>query len=85
MEKDYGQRNLSSTTNEPHGRPAMEIGGPFISFNSWFGISSQTQWSYLVDEDIEPACDAAIKFCGYFFEVAPKLLKGLEFDKITRE
>jgi hypothetical protein len=85
LEKDYGQRNLSSTTNEPHGRAAMEIGGPFISFNSWFGISSQTQWSNLMDEDIEIACNTTIKFCSRFSEVAPKLLKGLEFEKITLE
>jgi hypothetical protein len=38
-----------------------------------------------MDEDVDSACDAAIKLCGHFFEVAPKLLKGLEFEKITTE
>jgi hypothetical protein len=57
----------------------------FISFTAWLGITSQTQWEYLMEEDVEPACDAAIKLCGHFFEVAPKLLKGLEFEKITQE
>jgi hypothetical protein len=56
-----------------------------ISFSSWLGICSQTQWEYLMEVDVEPACDAAIKFCGHFFEVAPKLLKGLEFEKITAD
>ncbi|MGH7951238.1 MAG: hypothetical protein ACREFE_04880 [Limisphaerales bacterium] len=54
-----------------------------ISFGSWLGITSQMQWQYLTEEDVEPVCSAVIKFCGRFFDVAPKLLKGLEFDKIT--
>jgi hypothetical protein len=53
-----------------------------ISFGGWLGITGQTQWTYLTDEDVEPACDAAIKLCGHFFKVAPKLLKGIEFEKI---
>jgi hypothetical protein len=60
--------------------PAMKLKHR-ISFGGWLGICSQTQWEYLMEEDIEPASDAAIKLCGYFFEVAPKLLKGLEFKK----
>jgi hypothetical protein len=66
-------------------KPIMEIGGPFISFNSWLGISSQTQWEHLLPEDVELACDAVIKHCRQFIEVAPKLLKGLEFEKIKSE
>jgi hypothetical protein len=53
-----------------------------ISFGGWMGITSQIQWQYLTDGDVEPACDAVMKLCGHFFEVAPKLLKGLEFEKI---
>lgn len=64
--------------------PAMKL-KQLISFSSWLGICSQTQWEYLTDDDVEPACDAAIKLCGHFFEVAPKLLKGLEFEKIAEE
>jgi hypothetical protein len=80
----YGHTITSETTTKPHGIPKM-IMGRGISFNAWLGISGQTQWSYLMDEDIEPACDAAMKFCGHFFEIAPKLLKGLEFEKITEK
>jgi hypothetical protein len=56
-----------------------------ISLGGWLGICSQTQWEYLRDNDVDSACDAVVKFCGRFFEVAPRLLKGLEFDKITGE
>jgi len=60
--------------------PIMGIGS-IISFNSWLGIS-QTEWKHLTNEEVEPACDAVIKHCRHFFEVAPKLLKGLELEKV---
>lgn len=54
-----------------------------ISFGCWLGTIGQ--WEYLMPDDVQLACDAAVKLCGKFFDVAPKLLKGLEFDKITSE
>lgn len=54
--------------------------GSMISFNSWLGIASQTEWERVMNEDVEPACDAVIEHCRYFFGVAPKLLKGLELE-----
>lgn len=80
----YWQDIVSPTVIEPYRAPAMIV-AQFISFDAWLGISSQTQWEFLTNYDAEPACDAAIKFCGRFFEVAPKLLKSLEFDKIMGE
>jgi hypothetical protein len=44
-----------------------------------------TVWESLLPEDLESACDAAIKYCAHFFEVLPKLLKGLEYEKIAKE
>ena len=55
----------------------------FISFSAWLGITSQIEWEYLMDEDVDPACDAVIKHCRHFLEVLPKLLKGLEFENIS--
>ncbi|HVU26600.1 MAG TPA: hypothetical protein VHG71_02555 [Verrucomicrobiae bacterium] len=80
----YWHGIASPNTIEPHRMPTMVM-GKSISFNAWLAISSQTQWEYLLPEDVEPACDAAIKFCGRFIEIAPKLLKGLEFEKIKSE
>ena len=86
---NYGHTIASETSFEHQGPQgtyrANLVIGSMMSFCSWLGISSQTQWEYLMPEDVEQACDAAIKFCGRFFQVAPKLLKGLEFDKITSE
>jgi hypothetical protein len=81
---------ISSPTKIHHERhpeisaPAMMM-AQMLSFSSWLGITSQIQWEYLMNEDVEPTCDIVIKHCRHFFEVAPKLLKGLEFEKITAD
>ena len=61
--------------------PITGLGYP-TSFNSWLGISSQTEWKRLTNEEVEPACDAVIEHCRHFFAVAPKLLKGLELENV---
>jgi hypothetical protein len=53
-----------------------------ISFGRWLGLGG-TSWECLQPEEVEPVCDMVIKFCGQFYDVLPKLLKGLELDKIT--
>ncbi len=80
---NYRQNVVSDQTIKYQGKEVAMVMGFLLSFNSKLGISSQTEWPYLMDEDIEPTCNAAIKLCGDFFEVAPKLLKGLEADKVT--
>jgi hypothetical protein len=57
--------------------------GAMVSFNSYLGISSQTEWHYLTDEEVEPSCAAALTLCAHFFEVLPKLLEGLECDTVV--
>jgi hypothetical protein len=64
---------------------AKLVMGMMISFTSWLGLTSQIQWEYLTEDEVEPACNEAIKFCNHFFKVAPKLLKGLEFEKLEME
>jgi hypothetical protein len=63
--------------------PAMRLEYP-ISYGRWLGLGG-TSWECLLPEEVEPACDMIIKFCGQFYDVLPKLLKGLEFEKITTE
>jgi hypothetical protein len=55
-----------------------------ISFGRWLGLGG-TSWECLLPEEVEPACDMIIKFCRQFYGVLPKLLKGLEFDKIDKD
>lgn len=66
------------------GEVGMGMGG-MMSFNSYLGIASQTEWHYIMDEDVEATSDIIIKLCGHFFIILPKLLKGLECEKITSE
>jgi hypothetical protein len=70
--------------NGPQGRfrEFLRIGRN-VSFCSWVGVDAVTQWGQLTKSEVEPACESAIKFCRQFFEVTPKLLKGLELEKIT--
>jgi hypothetical protein len=60
--------------------PITGLGYP-TSFNSWLGVG-QTEWKRLMNEEVEPACDAVIEHCRHFFAVAPKLLKGLQLEKV---
>jgi hypothetical protein len=79
---------ISSKAALEHQGPAGKYMAPLvigflISFTAWLGITSQMEWEYLTEENAESACDAAIKLCRHFFEIAPKLLRGLEPEKIT--
>jgi hypothetical protein len=63
------------------GRLAALSNAP-IAFAEWLGIG-QTHWDYLVDQDVEPTCDAAVELCGRFIQAAPKLVQGLDYESIT--
>jgi hypothetical protein len=76
-EKDFEQQG----SNGKYMAPLVRASG--ISLSAWLGIASQIEWEYLMDEDVDPACDSVIKQCRHFVEVLPKLLKGFEFEKIT--
>ncbi len=76
--------NIESEKTFPYRGGQVGMGmGAVMSFNSYLGISSQTEWHYLTEEEIEPACGTALKLCAHFFDVLPKLLKGLECETMT--
>jgi hypothetical protein len=84
---DYSHGISSEATfNFPRYRGgwSMPITGmrSMIPFNNWLGITSRTEWKRVMNEDVEPTCDAVIEHCRHFFAVAPKLLKGLELEKV---
>lgn len=43
----------------------------------------ENRWEDVLDEEIEAVSEALVKHVGFFYEVAPKLLKGLEFDRVN--
>lgn len=42
----------------------------------------ENRWQEVMDSDVDSVSTAVIKHTGFFFEAAPILLKGLEFDQI---
>ena len=84
---DYSYAVFSEAKVEQHGQngpyTASLVLGAMLSLCAWLGICSQTQWEYLSTvEEVEGACNSALEECRHFFEVAPKLLAGLEFEKL---
>jgi hypothetical protein len=79
----YSHQIRSETAKEPDGVRDIILGRPSLS--GWLGGRGDTSWEYLMDEDIQPVCGFIIQRCRYFFDVVPKLLKGLEHEKIAGE
>ena len=57
---------------------------PILAMFAWTNICP-IQWEYLLDEDVGPACDCAVELCREFFDALPKLLSGIERDKVVDE
>ena len=80
---DYCHHIESEAKTASGGAPVMSI-GEWISLTAWLGISGGlTQWEYLIEEEIDLASDAVMRFCRRFIAAAPQLLAGLEFERIT--
>jgi hypothetical protein len=80
---DYSHTIASPTRIKHPDNP--EITGPAMLMGNCMSWLCMNRWEYIFCDEVEAACDEVIKFCGCFIEVAPKLLKGLEFEKITPE
>ena len=48
-----------------------------ISLFLWYGIGSQTDWKFLIEDDTELVANALARFCEHFMNAIPKLLEGL--------
>ena len=73
---------IGSQAKIPH--PMIpEVMYPVMILCRGIGWPCSWQWEYLMDEDVELACDETFKYCRYFYEAAPKLLKGLEIENIA--
>ncbi len=83
---DYNQSIVSELTFRQQGETGQFTASLLldqgISLCSWLGIGP-AQWPYITKGDeVDQTCDTVVKYCQYFFEAAPKLLKGLEVEKI---
>jgi hypothetical protein len=76
----YSHQIKSETVKEADGVRDGVLGFP--SLTGWLGTRGEICWGYLMDEDIQGMCDFIVQRCRHFFGIAPKLLKGLEAEKI---
>src|SRR6186713_1112279 len=59
-----------------------EITGPAMTLSrsvAWL----VNQWEDVFPEEVDAVCSELVKQSGWFFEVAPRLLSGLECDKLV--
>ena len=74
---------IESETRVPH-RNIPEITVPAVTLSSG-AVWLQYRWEDVLDDEVEAVSGEVVKIAGFFFEAAPRLLKGLEFEKITEE
>ncbi len=84
---NYNQSISSEEIFEQHGPnglfKAPRVMAIMISLTSWLGITSQIQWEYITPDETDSTCEEVMKQVSHFADVAPKLLKGLDVEKIT--
>ena len=76
----YRHRIVSETRIAHPNDP--EITGPAMTLSpgeAWLA----NQWEDVFEEDVPAVSDALIRHSDFFFKAAPRLLAGLEFDKIV--
>lgn len=56
--------------------PAVTLGNAVVWPCGW-------HWECSMNGEMELACSETLKYCRYFYDAAPKLLKGLEFQNVT--
>jgi hypothetical protein len=78
----YTHSIASEQTFPYRGARVAMVMGWCMSFNSYLGLSSQTEWHYVTTDEIESTCATVMTICSHFFDVLPKLLKGLECDRV---
>lgn len=73
---------IESETRIPHRNfPQLTVPAVTLSGGAWL----QYQWDDVLDDEVEAVSGEVVKLAGFFFEAAPRLLKGLEFEKIAEE
>lgn len=74
---------IESDTRIPH-RNFPQLTVPAVTLSS--GVAwLQYRWEDVLDDEVEAVSGEVVKIAGFFFEAAPRLLKGLEFEKIVEE
>lgn len=73
-----GQRAFGySHAIKAHGTVSLDS---HISVLAWTGVSSQTDWFYLSEEEYSEAAECLVHLCTLFLDALPVLLDGLSHD-----
>lgn len=74
---------IQSENRVPHPKHP-ELGTvPVITFDNgaaWL----ESRWEDVMSDEVEAVSNEVVRIAGFFFDVAPKLLKGLELEKLQR-
>jgi hypothetical protein len=76
----YGHKIVSETRIAHLQNP--QITGPAMTLSPGFAWLVN-QWEDIMEDDLDLVCNALVRQAGCFLAVAPRLLAGLEFDKIV--
>jgi hypothetical protein len=82
-EMDYTHL-IAGTAGQIHPDGTVTPPSVVLAHFAWTGICHM-QWEYLCNEDVTPACDCAVELCREVFDALPKLLYGIERDKVVDE
>ena len=74
---------IESETRIRH-RNFPQLTVPAVTLSSG-AVWLQYRWEDVLDDEVEAVSGEVVKIAGFFLEAAPRLLKGLEFEKIAVE
>jgi hypothetical protein len=73
---------IESEAKVPHRNfPQIAVPAVELSGGAWL----ECRWYDILDDEVEAVSGEVVKIAGFFLEAAPRLLKGLEFEKIAAE
>jgi hypothetical protein len=72
---------IAGTAGQIHPDGTVTPPSVVLAHFAWTGICHM-QWEYLCNEDVAPACDCAVELCRDVFDALPRLLSGIERDKV---
>jgi hypothetical protein len=82
-EMDY-RHLIAGETGRVNPDGTVTFPAPILAMFAWTNICP-IRWEYLFDADVEPACNSAVELCREVFDALPKLLSGIERDKVIDE
>lgn len=72
---------IESEAKVPHRNfPQIAVPAVELSGGAWL----ECRWYDILDDEVEAVSGEVVKIAGFFFEAAPRLLKGIEYERLKR-